>query len=234
MTQLWPHPIRAVIFDIDGLLLDTEPIFVRAMELSTGCPLSREFHQYLMGRSGFEVAAKIVEKYALRMTEREVIDLIDVNMSRLLPDAKLFPGAPALVNGLRARGLPLGLATGSNRYNFGNRTNPHKEFFSQFSAATCGDEVKAGKPNPEIFLTTMRKLGISDPREVLVFEDAPAGVKCANNAGMAVVMVPDKELPLEAALAEFDAHPTVVLGDLSQFDFSAFQFAEREKNPVDA
>ena len=90
MSQTWPHPIHAVIFDIDGLLLDTEPIFVKAMEMSTGCPLSKEFHQYLMGRSGFEVASKIVEKYNLKMTEKEVIDLIDINMSKLLPSAKVF------------------------------------------------------------------------------------------------------------------------------------------------
>lgn len=226
MSQTWPHPIHAVIFDIDGLLLDTEPIFVKAMEMSTGCPLSKEFHQYLMGRSGFEVASKIVEKYNLKMTEKEVIDLIDINMSKLLPSAKVFPGAPNLVKKLCQMGLPLGLATGSNRYNFGNRTNPHKEFFSQFKEATCGDEVSAGKPNPEIFLKTMKKLGIEDPKNVLVFEDAPAGVKCANNAGMAVVMVPDKDLPLESALKEFDAHPTIILDDLSQFDFSSFQFKE--------
>jgi pseudouridine-5'-monophosphatase len=84
------------------------------------------------------------------------------------------------------------------------------------------DEVSAGKPNPEIFLTSMRKLGIETPENCLVFEDAPAGVKCANNAGMAVVMVPDKRLPLESALAEFDAKPTIILGSLSEFDFNTF------------
>jgi beta-phosphoglucomutase-like phosphatase (HAD superfamily) len=57
-----------------------------------------------------------------------------------------------------------------------------------------------------------------------VFEDAPAGVKAANNAGMAVVMVPDRELPLEEGLAEFGAAPTVVLGSLVDFDFDGFRF----------
>ncbi|KAH0786018.1 haloacid dehalogenase-like hydrolase family protein [Histomonas meleagridis] len=220
----WPEPIHGVIFDIDGLLLDTEPIFVMAMEKTTGHPLSKEFHIKLMGRSGFEAAPWIIEKYSLSYTEEEVVNKIDENLSSLLPNAKLFPGTHNLVARLKEMKLPLGLATGSNRINFGNRTRPHQEFFSQFQCATCGDEVKQGKPNPEIFLKTMEKMGITNPKNVLVFEDAPAGVKCANNAGMAVVMVPDKDLPLEESLGEFDAKPTIVLKSLSDFDFNAFKF----------
>jgi pseudouridine-5'-monophosphatase len=221
---LWTPPIKAVICDIDGLLLDTEPIFVDAMHETTGHPLSVEFHRRLMGRSGFEAAPWIKAEYNLPDTNEAIIERLDVALKKRLGSAKLLPGAVDLIAAFSKRGLPLGLATGSNRTNFETRTNPHKEFFSQFQAATCGDEVSAGKPNPEVFLKTMKKLGIEKPENCLVFEDAPAGVKCANNAGMAVVMVPDKGLPLESALGEYGAKPTIVLGSLSEFDFNAFTF----------
>ena len=221
----WPHTIKAVICDIDGLLLDTEPIFVDAMGEATGYPLTPEFHRKLMGRSGFEAAPWIIAEYNLSYTEQEIIKRIDDALKKRLGKAKLFPGTQQLVDGCKARKIPMALATGSNRVNFGSRTDPHKEYFSQFDAATCGDEVSAGKPNPEIFLTSMKKLGIENPAEVLVFEDAPAGVKCANNAGMAVVMIPDKNLPLESSLAEFDAHPTIILNSMEEFNFDMFKFA---------
>jgi pseudouridine-5'-monophosphatase len=220
----WPHPIKAVICDIDGLLLDTEPIFVEAMHEATGYPLTEAFHRRLMGRSGFEAAPWIKAEYNLSYTHDEIVQRIDDALKSRLGAAKIMPGAIDLIAGLKRRGLPLGLATGSNRTNFRTRTDPHPEFFTQFDAATCGDEVKAGKPNPEIFLASMRKLGIDTPENCLVFEDAPAGVKCANNAGMAVVMVPDKMLQLESALGEFGAVPTVVLNSLTEFDYDAFTF----------
>jgi pseudouridine-5'-monophosphatase len=222
---LWPHQIRAVICDIAGLLLDTEPIFVDAMHEATGHPLSESFHRRLMGRSGFEAAPWIKAEYNLPYSEEEIVRRIDVALKTRLSTAQLLPGAIELIAGFKSRGIPLGLATGSNRTNFKTRTDPHSAFFRQFDAATCGDEVSAGKPHPEIFLASMRKLGVDAPEQCLVFEDAPAGVKCANNAGMAVVMVPDKSLPLESALAEFGAAPTVVLRSLAEFDFAAFAYA---------
>jgi pseudouridine-5'-monophosphatase len=221
----WPHPIKAIICDIDGLLLDTEPIFAEAMNEATGYPLTPDFHRKLMGRSGFEAAPWIKEKYNLSYSHEEIIERIDVALKSRLGKAKLMRGVIPLISGFKARKLPLGLATGSNRTNFKVRTDPHSEFFSQFDAATCGDEVSKGKPDPEVFLTSMRKLGIDTPENCLVFEDAPAGVKAANNARMAVVMVPDPNLPLESSLAEFDAHPTVLLTSLEEFDFGKFNFS---------
>ena len=221
---VWPHPIKGVVCDIDGLLLDTEPIFVDAMHEATGYPLSHEFHLQLMGRSGVDAAPIILKEYNLSYSEKEIIDRIDDALKKRLSSAKLFPNVPKVIGEFKRRGIPLALATGSNRVNFGTRTNPHKEFFSQFEAATCGDEVTSGKPNPEIFLKSMKKIGIDNPENVIVFEDSPNGVKCANNAGMPVVMVPDPNLDLEAALKEYDAHPTIILKDIGDFDFNSFIF----------
>lgn len=224
-TFAWDHPIKGVVCDIDGLLLDTEPIFVEAMHDATGYPLSHEFHLKLMGRSGFEAAPWIIEEYKLPYTEQEIIDRIDNALKTRLSEAKLFPGAIRLVEEFKVkRQIPMALATGSNRVNFATRTDPHPHFFGQFDASTCGDEVSAGKPNPEIFLKSMKKLGLDCPQNILVFEDAPAGVKCANNAGMPVVFVPDPNLDIEAALKQFDAHPTITLKKLSDFDINQFKF----------
>jgi pseudouridine-5'-monophosphatase len=221
---MWEHPIKAIICDIDGLLLDTEPIFAEAMHEATGHPLSKEFHLRLLGRSGFEAASWIIEKYNLPYSEAEIVRRIDGALESLLGKAALMPGAVELLDQIKTHKIPIGLATGSNRVNFKFKTASHQNFFSQFDALICGDEVNHGKPHPEIFLGCMKKLEIESPQNCLVFEDAAAGVKCANNAGMAVVMVPDKDLPLKSALADYDAHPTVVLRSLADFDFSAFQF----------
>jgi pseudouridine-5'-monophosphatase len=133
---VWPHPIKAIICDIDGLLLDTEPIFVDAMHEATGYPLSEEFHRRLMGRSGFEAAPWIKAEYNLSYSNEEIVKRIDDALKTRLAAAKILPGAVDLIASFKARGLPLGLATGSNRVNFKTRSDPHRAFFSQFDAAT--------------------------------------------------------------------------------------------------
>jgi pseudouridine-5'-monophosphatase len=175
-----------------------------------------------MGRTGPDACALIVEKYGIQEPPLVYLARRDAELQKIFPEAKLFPGAVEVVKYAVDRGLPVALATSSNRANFVTKIVNHKEFYSQFKAITCGDEVSSGKPNPEIFLRSMRSLGLDDPKGVLVFEDAPIGVRAANNAGMPVVMVPDPGLDLVPALEEVDAHPTYILSSLVDFDWTVF------------
>lgn len=227
--KVWPHPIYAIVFDNDGLLLDTEPLYAIVHEQLTGHHLDWDFRKKLMGRTGPAACALIVKEYNMKYTWQEYIKIRDAELQKIFPSAKLFPGAKELLEEVCKRNIPHALATSSNRANFLTKIVNHKEFFDQFPIITCGDEVTEGKPSPEIFLTSMKKLGFIKPENILVFEDAPAGVKGANNAGMPVVMIPDPELPMPESIEEIDAHPTIILKSIKDFDFNAFEWGTPEK-----
>ena len=229
MTKVWPHPIYAIVFDNDGLLLDTEPLYAIIHEKLTGHHLDWDFRRKLMGRTGPSACELIVKEYNMPYTWQEYIKIRDEELKKIFPTSKLFPGAKELLDEVVRRKIPRALATSSNRDNFVTKIVHHKEFFDQFDCITCGDEVSAGKPNPEIFLTSMKKLGFINPENILVFEDAPLGVKGANNAGMPVVMIPDPELPMPLSIEEVDAHPTIILKSIKDFDFNAFEWGTPEQ-----
>ena len=221
---MWPHPIRAVIFDVDGLLLDSEGIFLRAMKDVTGHEMDVETHLGIMGTTPYDCGKIIMERYGIEGEPLPFMAEFDKHLNVLLPEAPLMPGAAALVNKLDSMGMPMAIATGSNTENLKAKTINHQGLFALFKAKTCGNEVKNGKPNPEIFLKSLSKLGDIDPQNTLVFEDAPAGVKAAVSAGMAVVMVPNKEYPFQQVLSKLGATPTLMLDSLEDFDFNQFKF----------
>jgi len=222
--KAWPHPIKAVIFDNDGLLLDTEPIYARVHQELTGHFLDWDFRRKLIGRTGPAACGLIVKEYGMNETALEYLARRDARLQEEFPKSQLFPGAKEIVSAMIEKKIPIALATSSNRANFETKIVNLKEFFAQFGAITCGDEVKAGKPDPEIFLTSMKKIGNFKPENVLVFEDAPLGVKGSNNAGMPVVMIPDPELPMPIAIEEVDSHPTIMLRSLHDFKFEDFDW----------
>jgi pseudouridine-5'-monophosphatase len=224
MSARYPHPIRGIIYDNDGLLLDSEGLYARVHKQLTGHDLDWEFRSKLMGRTGPDACALIVEKYGIQESPLAYLARRDAELQKIFPEAPLFPGSVAAVKYPVDRGIPVAVATSSNRANFVTKIVNHKEFYAQFRSIICGDEVSIGKPNPEIFVKAMQGLGLDDPRSVLVFEDAPIGVRAANNAGMPVVMVPDPGLDFVSALAEVDAHPTHIASSLAEVDWSLFDF----------
>jgi pseudouridine-5'-monophosphatase len=146
------------------------------------------------------------------------------HLNSLLPQSKLMKGASDLIHKFHDMGVPMALATCSNRDNLEAKTTNHKQLFSLIPFSTCGNEVSKGKPDPEVFLKSMQKLGIDDPRNCLVFEDSPGGIKAAVDGGMASVMVPDKGFPYMESLNKFGVKPTLILDSLEDFDVSAFRF----------
>jgi pseudouridine-5'-monophosphatase len=102
-----------------------------------------------------------------------------------------MPGAERFVRAVRERGLPMAVATSSERNLYDLKVRPHG-WFSLFDAVVCGDDPRVGarKPAPDIFLVAARDLGAS-PEGCVVFEDSVAGVEAALAAGMRVVALPD-------------------------------------------
>ncbi|GAV59582.1 HAD_2 domain-containing protein [Cephalotus follicularis] len=196
-------PITHVIFDMDGLLLDTEKFYTEVQEIILA-RYNKTFDWSLkakmMGKKAIEAARVFVEETGLSdsLSAEAFLEEREEMLRHMFPASELMPGASRLIRHLHAKEVPIALATGSHRRHFELKTQKHGELFSLMHHVVLGDdpEVKQGKPSPDIFLAAAKRFedGPVDPHKALVFEDAPSGVLAAKNAKMSVVMVPDPRL----------------------------------------
>jgi pseudouridine-5'-monophosphatase len=194
------RPVTHVIFDLDGVLLDTEPIYTlgtRQIAERWGKAYGWELKAELMGRAPLEGARRVVETLGLPITPDEYLRQRDLIVEDMFPAAHPVDGAPELVAALDRRGLPLGIATSSERRLFGLKVRNHA-WLGVIRVVVCGDDAGAGrhKPAPDIFLRVAGALG-AEPTACLVFEDSLAGVTAARAAGMQVVARVDPHFDLE-------------------------------------
>lgn len=194
--------ITHVIFDMDGLILDTEKFYTEVQEIILA-RYNKTFDWSLkakmMGKKAIESARIFIEETGIdSLTPEEFLVQREDMLQSLFPTSELMPGASRLIRHLHAKGIPICVATGSHKRHFELKTQRHGELFSLMHHIVLGDdpEVKQGKPSPDIFLTAAKRFegGPIDPQNILVFEDAPLGVCAAKSAGMLAVMVPDPRL----------------------------------------
>jgi HAD superfamily hydrolase (TIGR01509 family) len=197
--------IEAVVFDLDGVLLDSEQIWDEARE-----ELARErggrWHEGaqrdMMGMSSPEWSRYMHDLIGLRESPEEINDEVVRRMERRYRERlPLLPGAVEAVERLAAR-WPLGLASSSNR--------PLIDLVLElsgldrvFQATVSSEEVARGKPAPDVFLEAARRLGVS-PERTAVVEDSENGILAGRAAGMRVIAIPNAHFPpgeeaLEAA-----------------------------------
>ncbi|XP_017063331.1 probable pseudouridine-5'-phosphatase isoform X1 [Drosophila eugracilis] len=207
------------IFDMDGLLLDTERLYTVATEMILepyGKPYPFEVKEQAMGLQTEPLAKFMVEYYDLPISWEEYARQQRANTEILMRNAQLMPGAERLLRHLHANKVPFCLATSSGADMVELKTNEHRELFSLFNHKVCGStdkEVANGKPAPDIFLVAASRFSVAPKAsDCLVFEDSPNGVTAGNSAGMQVVMVPDPRLSQEKT-----SHATQVLGSLADF-----------------
>jgi pseudouridine-5'-monophosphatase len=188
-------PVRHVIFDLDGVLLDTEPLYTQA----TAAVAARFGKRYdwaikseCIGRGTLEAARIIIDALALPLSPAELVRERDLTLVALLATARSLPGAERFSRALAARGVPMAIATSTEAALFAVKAAPHRDWFSIFATVVCGDDprVHRSKPAPDIFLAAAADLR-ADPAGCLVFEDSPFGVEAARAAGMQVVALPD-------------------------------------------
>ncbi len=190
--------ITHVIYDLDGLLLDTELIHAQVnWEVTNryGKVFDKHIKCQITGRKSLDSATAIVELLDLPVTPEDYLQQRNSLTYQRFPDAKPMPGAFNLTQHLYQHKIPQAVATSSSREPFTLKTKNHQEWFQLFNYIIVGDDpnLKHGKPAPDIFLIAAEKLGAA-PENCLVFEDSLAGMKAALAAGMSVVVVPDPDM----------------------------------------
>jgi HAD superfamily hydrolase (TIGR01509 family) len=199
-----PPPLpAAVVFDNDGLLLDTESVWTRAeqdlFELR-GTAFTPADKRELVGTSA-EIAGTILER---RLGEPgRAADLIDelneLVVAELEHGVEAMIGARALLERLRERGTPIGLVSNSP-LRFVRRSIELAGFHEFFDVVISAHEVAAPKPAPDPYLEACRRLGVEAGPAVVALEDSPTGVAAARAAGLTVIGIPSIEgIALEEA-----------------------------------
>jgi HAD superfamily hydrolase (TIGR01509 family) len=212
-----PRTIAALIFDMDGLLVDSEPASeaaLRAFLHGHGHELALETVTGALGRRLPEAIAVVAEVYALPGSIDDLVATFDALRLEALRGAIVaMPGASDLLDWAAANRLPCALATSSFRHQ-AEVALAEAGLEGRFDVEVTGDEVAHGKPEPDLFLLAARRLGMA-PEACLVFEDAPAGLEAAARAGMQRVWVPNAHtrhltptVPVDATLESLAEAPT--------------------------
>lgn len=208
------QPVRALIFDMDGLLVDSEGLAAAAMDqLLDEYQLARnpEVHGKLLGRRLVEALAIVRDGYGMDIDVEVLIARYSVLRTEALRGSvQAMPGAHDIIERARLAGLPIALATSGMRVH-ADISLSETGLAGLFDSETTGDEVTRGKPAPDLFLLSAERLGI-EPADAVVLEDSPLGVEAAKAAGMRVVAVlghPGREVA-------FPVEPNAVVKDLEQ------------------
>ncbi len=213
--------IQAIVFDMDGLLVDSEPHWFearRGLAASVGQEWTEDDQRAMMGVSTADWVEYTTRRLGLDLSPSQVQDEIVGRMTALYRERIPFmPGSVQAVN-LAAQHFPTALASGSHRALIDAVMND-PNMRGKFTLIVCGDQVRAGKPAPDIYLETARRLGIQ-PEHCACVEDSGNGILAGRAAWMKVIAVPSRMLrPPPDILAQADC----VLESLEEFSLDLIQ-----------
>lgn len=191
-------PFAAVIFDMDGVLLDTEPLYKKAMYQACadlGFEMTDELHSSTIGAPG-DIGNKMTMDY---FGEKFPIDLYNEYTRKTMvaltaDEVPVKPGVRELLFELNTRDIPTAVATST-----GSPTAPDRlkraGLYDLFQTVVTRNDVTNGKPHPEPYLTAAARINI-DPTTCIALEDSHNGIRSAHGAGMMAIMVPDLLQPI--------------------------------------
>ena len=194
---------KAVIFDMDGLVFDTERVFMEQLAVvmkEKGYNLSREVYIKTLGTGGSRLKDIMYSEYGEDYPFQECGDIAQ---SRLVMIAETIglnikPQIQELLVMLKEKGIPCAVAS-STKSAYVEKYLKHAGLLGYFQKIIGGEMAKHSKPEPDIFLMACEKLNIA-PQKVLVLEDSENGVKAAVTAGIPVICIPDLKEPDSAVL----------------------------------
>jgi len=206
--------IEAVVFDMDGVLVDTEHLWDEVREALTeewGGRYTPEAQEAMMGMSSPEWSRYLHEVVGLHEPP-EVInaEVVRRMLERYEADLPVVPGAVEAVRRLAAAGYRLAVASSSNRELI-DAVLRRLELTSVFDVTVSSEEVARGKPAPDVYLETARRLSV-EPARCAAIEDSGSGIRAAHAAGMRVIAYPNRHYP---PAADVRALADVVIESLS-------------------
>lgn len=184
-------PLKAIIFDMDGVLVNTEPhhvIIEKRLFASLNLKISNEEHNSYMGKSSEQMWREIILNHNLSQKAEELAEL---NTAKILsyfcdlPEIELMPGIVDLLEKVWVKGIPMAVASSSEAKTIEiilSRTGLNKYFLHKVSSGSVGKS----KPEPDIYVYTARLLCVK-PEECLVVEDSANGIKAAKSANMVCI-----------------------------------------------
>ena len=199
--------VQALIFDVDGTLLDTERIYMKAWKEAAA------EMGYVMPDRVLQMTRAVNAKDAARIFEEEIGNGFSYTATRPIrvriaeelihrESPILKPGVLELLDFLKEKGIRLAVASSTNT----QTTKEHlasSRILEPFEVVVGGDQIVNGKPHPDIFLRAAELLGAA-PEMCVVVEDSPAGIKAGHAAGMKTVLVPDQAAITDEIIAMCD------------------------------
>lgn len=188
-----PRPAKAVVFDMDGLLLDSEVVYCAALTATAaemGADLPEHVLKRMIGHT-WPGSAQVLRDHFGETFDTDALRQRSVELFYESAEAGLAlkTGVAEILDCLDARGLPRGVVTSSRRQEAEHHLGQHG-LLARFDFILANGEYPAPKPDPAPYLAAAERLGL-DPADVLALEDSHNGVRAAARAGMMTIMVPD-------------------------------------------
>jgi HAD superfamily hydrolase (TIGR01509 family) len=206
----------AVIFDLDGVLVDSEQLWNEAkheLVVETGGRWREEAPRAMMGMSSLEWSAYLRDELSVPLSAEQINDEVVARIDRMYRERlPLLPGAVKAIRSLGAK-WPLGLASSSNREII-DLVLALAGVQDAFTATVSSEEVAHGKPAPDVYLETARRLGVP-PGECVAVEDSSNGLRAAAAATMTVIAVPNPHYPPSDDALALAAAQVDVVGDVT-------------------
>ena len=190
--------IKAAIFDMDGLLIDSERIIMQACIKAAkqiGIIYTQAQYVELIGRAGPDSTLRMIAQLNGEENFSHVMQAVDAQLAHLNNTFPLKAGVLDLLKHYQAENILCSVASSSSTQHIVHRLRK-VGIFNYFSHVTSGEEVIHGKPNPDIYLLAVQKLGLK-VSECIAFEDSEMGARAAIAASLRVVVVPDLSQPSE-------------------------------------
>lgn len=216
MTNPLLQNVRALIFDMDGVIVDSEPLHLLAYQKffeEYGVKYTAEHNKEFLGTKDVWMAGVLIERYTLPHTPETLVKAKEELLLQLIMDrAVARPGLQDILSKAEGAGLPMSIASSATLPTI-NLVVDRLNIRRYFKALTSGDEVTHGKPAPDVFLLAAQRLN-TPPEKCLVIEDTLNGMKAAKAAGMMCIAI-----PCEATMHQDHSIADVQLQSLAQINF---------------